>query len=440
MVCVHNRELGKLIKQEYTIKDIEVIERFLKRNGAVNFPSLKNGLFPAAIMEKGREYTGYANIWVRDNIHIAHSHYVAGENEIALKNLNTLMVYFAKYQQRFERIINDEVDAQNPMNRPHVRFNGDRLEEIQEKWAHAQNDALGYFVWLYCRLVDDNVILPRKEDLKVLTLFVRYFDAIKYWKDEDSGHWEENRKVSASSIGVVIAALREMRKCVEKSSLTLNFQHNTSVIAVEIIDKLMQEGLNTLYNILPSECIQEDLDKKRRYDAALLFLIYPLGVVSNEIADRILEDVINNLQGKYGVRRYLGDSYWAPDYKKKLPRELRTVDFSDNISSRNELLPEKGLEAQWCIFDSIISVIYGKKYQGHPQESFLRKETEYLNRALGQVTGTDDHVLPLRCPEMYYLEEGNYVPNDYVPLLWAQANLRLSLVEMKKSLSMIVSR
>ena len=38
-----------------------------------------------------------------------------------------------------------------------------------------------------------------------------YFQAIRYWQDEDSGHWEERRKIEASSIGAVVAGLRELR-------------------------------------------------------------------------------------------------------------------------------------------------------------------------------------------------------------------------------------
>ena len=32
-----------------------------------------------------------------------------------------------------------------------------------------------------------------------------------------------------------------------------------------------------------------------------------------------------------------------------------------------------------------------------------------------------------RCPELYYLENGHYIPNDHVPLLWTQANLMLAM-------------
>src|SRR5262249_49827984 len=139
--------------------------------------------------------------------HIAHAHYVVGKRDVAVKNLSTLMQYFTKHQTRFKRIINGEASASDPMNRPHIRFDGATLDEISQKWAHAQNDALGYFLWMFCKLVNEGLISPSPGDVSTLDLFPAYFAKIEYWRDEDSGHWEETRKISASSIGVVVAGL-----------------------------------------------------------------------------------------------------------------------------------------------------------------------------------------------------------------------------------------
>jgi phosphorylase kinase alpha/beta subunit len=168
----------------------------------------------------------------------------------------------------------------------------------------------------------------------------------------------------------------------------------------------------------------------RRYDAALLFLIYPLDVVSSEMARKICEDVVANLQGDNGIRRYIGDSYWTADYKRKLDANLWTGDFSVCQSERDKIA-KVGEEAQWCLFDPILSVISGRRYlQTHADED-LQKQIFHFNRALGQLTGPGCPAGALRCPEAYYLEDGRYVPNDHVPLLWTQANLLAAFVAMK---------
>ncbi len=314
------------------------------------------------------------------------------------------------------------------MNRPHIRFNGNDLSEINQKWSHAQNDALGYFLWLFCKLANDKKISITPEQNQLLALFALYFEKIEYWQDEDNGHWEEAKKIEASSIGVVVAALTELRNLVQQETPV---QYNDNIITLYFLDELIENGQFNLRNILPAECRQPV--KYRPYDAALLFLIYPLDVIQDKtLENQILENVIKHLQGDYGIRRYSGDSYWSADYKEKLKPEFRTIDVSDDMSSRDSLL-KAGQEAQWCIFDPIISVIYGKKYQQTKNPEYLQLQTDYFNRSLKQLTPEDSPFGGFKCPELYYLEKGHYVPNDTTPLLWTQANLWIAFKFMEQS-------
>lgn len=405
---------------------------FLCKKNTFTFPAVKNGLFPAANLHTQSEYTGYSNVWIRDNIYIAYAHYLNGKTDIAIKNITAFTDYFIKHQWRFEKIIVGELDFNDPMNRPHIRFNGNDLSEINQKWAHAENDALGYFLWLFCKLCNEHAIAElNAAQTELLALFVLYFDKIAYWQDEDSGHWEEVRKVEASSIGVVVAALGELNKIIIENKYTIQYQGQT--VSSEFVTELIAKGQNALHAILPAECIQPE--KYRRYDAALLFLIFPLNVVSEEIADQILNDVRTHLQGDYGIRRYLGDSYWSADYKDKVKEEKRMIDVSDNIAERDNLL-QSGQEAQWCIFDPIISVAYGRKYQETHDKQFLQLQTDYFNRSLNQLTSEESRFGGFKCPELYYLEHGRYVASDTTPLLWTQANLWMAFNYMEKSVTL----
>jgi hypothetical protein len=424
------QQLNALIKPGYSRAEIRAISAFLENMGTLTFAPLPNGLFPAAALGTEHSYTGYSYVWVRDNIHIAHAHFAIGRTGVAVGNVRTLMAYFIKYQKRFLDIIDRAADADIPMNRPHIRFDGNSLEEVKEKWSHAQNDALGYFLWMFSKLVNEKALTPGADELKMLALFPLYFEAIRYWQDEDSGHWEEARKISASSIGVVVAGLTEFRRLLLNAGPLRD--HRGTLLTAEMLELLIEPGRAALERILPSECIESDPLKQRRYDAALLFLIYPLQIVEGQMADRILADVIAHLQGKVGIRRYFGDSYWAPDYKKKLKPAERTAEVSDNVSGRDRLLSAVGQEAQWCIFDPTISCIFGLKFKSTRSPEYLAKQTEYLNRSLGQITAADRTDVPgFRCPELYYLEAGRYVPNDHVPLLWTQANLMLAMKLME---------
>ena len=421
MPIVHNRALSGFIKDSYEPGDIQNIFELLDRNGTFTFPVLSNGLFPAANLEASSLYTGYSNVWVRDNIYVAYAHYLNGETETTLRNVKILVKYFLKHNWRFEEIIAGELDYNEPMNRPHIRFNGEDLSEIPQKWAHAENDALGYFLWLFCKIHREIGTTITDEERELSALFALYFEAIRYWEDEDSGHWEEMRKIEASSIGVVVGGLTELQRLLKRERSD-GFNYADRVVTDDFLENLITKGVNSLRQILPAESIQADPKKNRRFDAALLFLIFPMNIVSEEMADQILYDITHHLQGEYGIRRYLGDSFWAADYKDKVSPEERTIDVSDDMSRRDSLFKE-GEEAQWCIFDPIISIIYGLKYKKYHQDHYLKLQSHYFNRSLGQLTEENSPFGPLKCPELYYLERGRYAPNDAVPLLWTQANL-----------------
>ena len=400
------------LRDDCSIDDVRQLHQFLEEQGTFHFPTLRNGLFSAAAGNGGEfELTGYRNIWVRDNVHIAHAHWHWGETDKAVAAMKSLMAFNMKHKHRFTDIIELRVDHADPMNRPHIRFDGDRLAELNEKWSHAQNDALGAFLWLAVKLSDECHWNPEERDL--LACVAGFLNAVEFWNDEDSGHWEEVRKVAASSIGVATAALEIWNA------------HSGPAP--------QSAGRRALDAILPAECIQADPLKKRNYDSALLFLIYPYQIVTGEMADRIVADVTTHLMGEHGIRRYPGDSYWCADYKEKLSADVRTADFSDDIASRDRFL-EPGLEAQWCLFDPIVSIHYGLRFEKTHDATDRSRQVRHLNRSLNQLTRPGSRFGAYRCPESYFREKGQYVPNDICPLLWTQANLKLALTHLIRGL------
>lgn len=402
--------------------DARRITAFLEQQGTFRFPTLKTGLFSAAAGEGGDfELTGYRSVWVRDNIHIAHAHLVCGETSKAVTALQSLLTYFGKYRSRFTEAISGQSDPQDPMQRPHIRFDGDHLIELDEKWSHAQNDALGAFLWLYSRMRLTVVTPPlTKDEGSLLASLVMFLKTVRYWQDEDSGHWEEVRKIACSSIGAVVAGLKEFLKLVDGDANVAEF------ITRNEVENLIAQGERTLTETLPAECRQSDPVQRRLYDSALLFLIYPFRVADGDVADRIVSNVTTHLMGDHGIRRYIGDSYWCADYKQKLAADQRTVDFSDNLADRDRLL-QPGMEAQWCLFDPIVSIHYGLRFQRSGEAEDRRRQIHHLQRSLYQLTKPGSKTPAYRCPESYYCEQGLYVPNDICPLLWTQANLKLAL-------------
>ena len=425
-LIVHSDQITQYVQPKYSLPNLDRLEALLFERGVLSFGALRTGLYPAAQLDAATSRSGYHYVWVRDNVFVAHAHYVNGRVDAAVSVVWSLSAFFSKYLFRFDDIIAGAVDRKAPMNRPHIRFDGDSLSEVPEEWSHAQNDALGYFVWLFCNLASAGAIPLTADGFGLLEKTIAYFSAIRFWEDEDSGHWEEVRKISASSIGVVVGGLEAMKAMLEAPVRRQVFGAARIERNVRLLTDLLRRGRAALDAILPAECVQRAKQKCRRFDAALLFLVYPIGAVGQAMADRIVGDVVDHLQGDVGIRRYIGDSYWCADYRELFSPQERSGDFSQNMERRDRLLKE-GQEAQWCVFDPIISAIYGNRYLQSGIASDNENQIAYFNRSISQITST------LRCPEAYFIEGREYVPNDNLPLLWTQANLWLALKFMKST-------
>jgi len=417
----HNDALQSLHRpQRYDLSDIDAIDGVLRAHGTLAFSALPTGLYAAS---PDAVSSGYDNVWVRDNVYVAFAQWEAGRRAEAIAAAQAMLRFYHGQRARFDAFIEGRADRADAMQRPHVRFNGLTLaENATERWAHAQNDALGYFLWLCARLAMADPVAFEPADGQTLARLVRYCRAIEFWRDEDSGHWEETRKISASSIGVVVAGLTEWRRVLEQR---LPVAAALDTEALTLASDLIAHGRRALDDILPAECVQLTSTQNRRYDAALIPLLYPLAVVDGAMADLILHDVEAYLAGPIGVRRYLRDSYWAPDYDTRVAAGDRTRDYSDDLEVRDALLGDVGEEAQWCIFDALISACYGQRVLKRGEDADRGAQTRYFNRALAQVTAD------WQCPELYYRRGQELVANPHTPLQWAQANLQLALGVMR---------
>ena len=155
-----------------------------------------------------------------------------------------------------------------------------------ESWGNKQNDAIGALLFKIGDLEEKGIKIIRNEnDLRILQKLVDYLKSVEYWHDKDNGMWEENEEVHASSVGACIAGLKKIGKTVN--------------VPIELIKK----GEETLSQLLPRE------SETKEADMALLSLIYPYNVVSEENKKLILKNVEEKLVKDKGVIRYISDKY-----------------------------------------------------------------------------------------------------------------------------------
>jgi hypothetical protein len=413
-------KLSDFLADRYSPQNLAELELFFEAHSSLHIPQLPNGLFMAVSSMSHSSVTGYQDFWLRDNAMIASSFILRGDFATAVNTMLGLNQLLRSQEPRFREIIRDPSKKDNVQERPHVRF---RSTGDSPAWSHAQNDALGYVLWLRFTLANAGKLELDAADYEFYCLFPLYFATIDYSNDADSGAWEEDRKVNSSSVGAVVAGLRQMQ-------IWLHGHKTNGDRAIrECVDSMIERGTNRLQEHLPFES-----PPTRYADAASLFLIHPAQVLNREQENAILNLIQRDLVRQIGVIRYVGDSYYGQDYPDWFSQDQLTADFSQRIEERNAKL-RPGFEAQWCLFDSLLSVIYGDRFLSPAGAGDdLATQTHFFNRSLRQLTPE------AKCPELYFCHHGSWVPNPQVPLAWAQANLALALEYMKRSAQLFTKR
>ncbi|MEP7205211.1 MAG: glycoside hydrolase family 15 protein [Candidatus Saccharibacteria bacterium] len=415
------------------------LRSLLEQKGALLFQPYQSGLFPAcALTRRMGESTGMNKAWLRDNAHIANAIHRT-QPELAVSAGRAMLKVLNNNRASIDAIVDGTHDRVASHYRLPVRVDGDTLANDSE--PRVQNDSVGYALWLTSRFINGGAIVASPEDLETLAQTVRYLDEIKFWEDPDDGHWEEERRVHVSSIGAVIAGLKEVCSMFEGIGYVTGID----------FDRLESLGRNAMDNILArhatemigppdsSQDLNASIDIPRKKDSSLLFLVVPLGVFTGEQARLIVTGIEQTLVREKGVARYSGDTYWSPGFKGIMSIDQRTTYADGRLEKRNEKAAEianSGTEAQWSLFDSLLSVYYGRCYEQTGDDEELQKQVSYLNRSLSQLAETEDGRLLM--PEAYYYDNkdgvNKLVPNDHIPLLWSQANLLLALHQFETTI------
>ncbi|MFT4310155.1 MAG: glycoside hydrolase family 15 protein [Candidatus Woesearchaeota archaeon] len=209
-------------------------------------------------------------------------------------------------------------------------------------------------------------MIKTAQDVHMVQLLVDYLQSIEYWHDLDSGMWEEDEEIHASSVGACVAGLLAVK----------------DIQGIHVNQSLIDKGKQMLAHLLPRE------SQKKFVDMALLSLIYPYHVTTKEQTQAILEHVEYHLVKKRGVIRYKNDYY-----------------YNKNPDGYSE-------EAEWTMGLSWLSIIY-------QQLGDTQKAKEYLDKALETVNEQGEE------PELYFSNSDKY--NENSPLGWAESLLVVAI-------------
>lgn len=443
----HRPELEKYCRLDpLTLAELAEVRSLLDSHGTLDVSRAKckneegepTGPFSASAANAKGDHSGSSMFgsWLRDNCIIAYGLYITDPDgqgcQDSMACLGAIATFLITHEtERMKLVIDGEKDVKGGpetwMDRPHIRFIGETGLEDTKWYNHKQNDALGYFMWARLQLALADKMPLGDDHLQLLGQMFEYLRVIESWEDLDAGHWEEHSAQHASSLGPCLAAVRAFKQLVAKAGIT------TLPCKPDTLDLLEEKLETTLASILPNEVVTP-AENAKDADSALIFLCYPLGVVNDDMGMQIMERV-TKLMGHVAVSRYLGDSYWCKNYKEKIGDDP-TKHFTDEELKERDALLVPGEEAQWCLFDPMVSAYYGILYQTSKKPELLRLQQLFLARALAAISGDDCEFGPWHCCEAYYLHNEKWEPNDNTPLVWTQIDLKMALHEMQKSLAL----
>lgn len=329
-----------------------------------------SGLFAASDKSVG---TGYDKSWLRDNFYECLAFEVIGDWATVQKTYKALLKIFEKHQDKIEHAIREK--PKERWQYIHARFHPEHFDEFWEEWGNKQNDSIGAILFKIGQLYHHEEhgqsfnILETKKDFMIVQLLVDYLQSIQYWHDQDSGMWEENEEIHASSVGACVAGLEAVAK----------------IPGIHVLDSLIENGKATLRKMLPRE------SDKKFVDLALLSLIYPYDIVTPKERDQILENVEYHLLRERGVIRYKNDYY-----------------YNKNPDGYSE-------EAEWTFGLSWLSIIYA-----HLGD--MKKAKHFEELALATVNDKGEE------PELYFSNSPKH--NENSPLGWAESLLVVAVHEL----------
>lgn len=327
----------------------------------------KTGLFAASSKKVD---TGYDKSWIRDNFYECLAFEVINDWDTVEKTYNALLGIFLKHEQKIDWAIKNKPQSRHEYI--HARYNPETFGEFWEEWGNKQNDSIGAVLFKIGQLVHvyKRNILKNDDHLRIVQKLIWYLNSIEYWHDKDSGMWEEDEEIHASSVGACVAGLKMIGK----------------VEGIEIPGDLIQNGEVTLNSLLPRE------SNRKFVDVALLSLIYPYDVVSAEQRKQILTNVEYHLLKERGVIRYKNDYY-----------------YNKNVDQYSE-------EAEWTFGLSWLAIIY-------EELGDFEKAKSFINQIIP--LDTDEGI-----PELYYSNSPEHNENN--PLGWSESLFIISLYEMNK--------
>ncbi len=277
-----------------------------------------------------------------------------------------------------------------------------------DAWGHLQIDATSLFLLLLGQISASGVRIVFTYSEVDFVQNLIYYIASAY-RTPDFGIWERGNKINngkteinASSLGMAKAALQAL------DGFNLFGKNASPRAVVHTVADSISQARATLASLLPRESMSKEVD------SALLSIVgFPAFAVGDDaLASKTRDKILNTLGGKYGCKRFIWDGH-----------QTALEDSSRLYYEHTELANFENIESEWPLFFTFL-YIDALFNENEATASHYRDKLEKLmvyEDGVGLI------------PELFYLPQENIaaekknprsqqrVPNENVPLVWAQS-------------------
>lgn len=377
------------------------------------------GLLPASTAVTA--HGDYTDAWVRDNVYsilaawglaLAYRH--SGKNkgrtyeleQSVVKLMRGLLISMMRQAHKVERF----KYTQDPLDALHAKYDthtGDIVVGDHE-WGHLQLDATSLYLLMLAQMTASGLrIIFTIDEVNFIQNLVHYIG--RAYRTPDYGIWERGNKsnhgiaeLNASSVGMAKAALEAM------SGFNLFGAHGDQASIIHVLSDEIARSHIALESLLPRESISKEVD------AAVLSIIgYPAFAVEDpDLLKKTEQHICKKLEGKYGCKRFLLDGH-----------QVAIEDRQRMYYESHELKQFMDIECEWPLFFSYL--LLNNLFAGNTE-----KAREYRKKLEGLLV---EHNGQLLLPELYIVPKDKIaaerenphsqerVPNENIPLVWAQS-------------------
>jgi phosphorylase kinase alpha/beta subunit len=372
------------------------------------------GLLPASTATT--VHGDYTHAWVRDNVYSILAPWAlalayrrsdptraeALEERVAhlMRGLLTAMMKQSPKVERFKR-------TQDPLDALHAKYDPRTGEPVvaDSEWGHLQLDATALFLLFLAQMTAAGMRIVRSTDEVSFVQNLVYYLAEAY-RTPDYGVWERGHKrnegvaeINASSLGMAKAAL----EAIGGAQLLPGQAPAIHVVADDIA-----RARNTLTNLLPRESMSKEID------AALLAVIgFPAFAVEDAaLIARTRTDIVEKLQGRYGCKRFLRDGH-----------QTVVEDTARAHYEPGELAQFAHIESEWPLFFAYLFIDAALSGDAEQCADYRARLERLMQDRDGQRLLPELYFVPADLVDAERAQPHSQVrlPNDNVPLVWAQS-------------------